>query len=226
MNKFLEKYKTFLSTPPGIIGEWCNRYNTFSKSFELFSQMSNPKLIVELGTTRSYVGGHLEGCMSSDDKYWNPNKIEDWDWSAGCFTILAAEFCNKMEVVEFITVDISEEHLKRSKKMTNHLCNNIKYINNTSEEFLSSCNQKIDFLYIDTGNPDLYTKKLQLREAKIIVERNLISENGIILIDDVYRPNHIKDSEYVNKSELSLPYYLLNGFELVYSEYQTILVKK
>lgn len=226
MNKILEKYKDFLTNPPGIEGGWCNRYNTFSKSFELLSRLPNPKLVVELGTTRSYVGGHLPGCMMSDDKYWNPEKIEDWDWSAGCFTIVAAEICSKMDNVKFVTVDISKEHLRRSKKMTNHLYDKISYVNKTSEEFLSNCEEKIDLLYIDTGNPDEHTRRIQLKEAKIIVENNLISENGIILIDDVYRPNEIKDSEYVNKAELSLPYYLLNGFELAYSDYQTILVKK
>jgi len=226
---FLNKYKKFLIDPPGLEGQWCNRYKTFEKAFKLLEEnfQEKTRTIVELGTTRSYVGGHLEGCLSSDDRFWKKGQCELWDWSAGCFTIIAAEYCNESKKEnEFYTVDLSKEHLRRSKKMTEDIYNKINYIESSSESFLKTFDGNIDFLYIDTGNPDSHTRNLQLREAKVIVERQIISKKGIILIDDAYRPDAIKDSDYVNKSEYSVPYFLLKGFELVYSDYQTLLIKK
>jgi hypothetical protein len=65
--------------------------------------------------------------------------------------------------------------------------NNIDYYVMPSEEFLSTTTNKIDLLYLDTGDmtPILPTAQLHLREAQIIVERDLVNENGIILIDDI-----------------------------------------
>jgi hypothetical protein len=222
-----KEYINFLKNPPGLGGNWSNRYNTFLKAFEMFEK-NNGNYIVELGTTRSYVSGHLEGCLKPDDKYWDPLSPEKWDWQAGCFTILAAEYCknNFQKNINFSTVDFSAEHLRRSKMMTDKIYSKINYINDKSENFLLNCDEKIDFLYIDTGDPNSYTRDLQLREAKIIVEKSTIRDGGIVLIDDVYRPKKNRSISYVNKSELSLPYYLLKGFEIVHSEYQTLLRKK
>ena len=231
------KYKYFLENPPGLdefagkLGVkhepyWCNRYSSFSKALRLF-QESKGKTILELGTSRSFVGGHLEGCLSPQNSYWNPNNPEGWDWQAGCFTIIAAEFCRDVNPsVDFSTLDISEEHLRRARLMTENIWPHINYIQSPSENFLSSYDGQIDLLYIDTGDPEPNTRALQLREAEIIVSRNLIPKNGTILIDDVYRPTKFRQSNYVSKAEYSIPYYLSNGFELCFCEYQSILIKK
>lgn len=67
-----------------------SRYYTFKMAFELFEKKQG-KVIVELGTTRSYVHGGLVGCNCDDPIYWTPNEPQNWDWGADCFTRVAAE---------------------------------------------------------------------------------------------------------------------------------------
>ncbi len=98
----------------------------------------------------------------------------------------------------------------------------------TSERFLRTFDKKIDLLYLDTGymNPIEPTAHLQLREAQIIVERDLLSDNGLLLIDDVRNQNVLDDASGLGKSKYAIPYLLKNGFEIVEDEYQVILRKK
>jgi hypothetical protein len=109
--------------------------------------------------------------------------------------------------------------------------NNIEYIVMSSEEFLSSGEGKIDFLYMDTGDmtPIESTAQLHLREAKIIVEKDIISDGGILLIDDVRSPlpkmTSNETSDY-GKAKYSIPYLQENGFEIVIDEYQVLMIKK
>ena len=89
-----------------------SRYHTFKYCVENIKN-SNP-IIVELGTTRSFVDGRFEGCNSDDINFWEPDKPEKWDWSAGCFTKV---FSNTFPYSDFNSVDISSAHIKRSKIM-------------------------------------------------------------------------------------------------------------
>ena len=88
--------------------------------------------------------------------------------------------------IEMISIDLIPNHISRSKVMTEGL-ENIEHYVTSSEEFLESGEGQIDFLYMDTGDvtPIEPTAELHLRESKILVENDLISEDGIILIDDV-----------------------------------------
>ena len=223
-----KEYLQYLKFPPGLEGDWSDRSETFSKALTMFSETSSNSTIVELGTTRSYVGGGFEGCLSPNDKYWKPDNPETWDWQAGCFTIIAAEFCQKLKDrnIEFHTVDLSAEHIRRAKLMTEHIYEKIQYHVTSSLDFLQNFKNKIDLLYIDTGDCEPRTMELQFLEAQIVVNKSLVADGGLILIDDVFRPNKYRAQFYRNKSELSLPFYLQNGFELVYSNYQTLLRKK
>jgi len=222
--RMLEDYRKYLEQPPGLKGNWSNRYITFRKAFELFKKKKG-KVIVELGTTRSYVSGHLPGCLSPDDTFWELENPEKWDWGAGSFTVVAAnEFHNSG--VDIYTVDISEEHIRRAQVMTKPYKSVMKYVTDSSENFLKNFNDKIDLLYIDTGNLDAYTRAIHLKEAEIIINRDLISHKGTILIDDVYRPEELRGMDYVCKCEYSLPFFLQNGFEIVLSHYQTLLKKR
>jgi hypothetical protein len=185
--------------------------------------------IVELGTTRSFVDGKFPGCNEDDIKYWEPENPDIWDWSAGCFTRIVGELIQGTDI-DFITVDLEPRHIRRSKIVTEGL-GNIEHVLMSSEEFLLSGEGKIDFLYMDTGDmsPIEPTAQLHLRESKILVENDLISDNGIILIDDVRNttPKIIskEESDY-GKAKYSIPYLMENGFELVMDEYQVVLVKK
>jgi len=185
--------------------------------------------IVELGTTRSFVDGKFPGCNSDDIKFWQPENPDVWDWAAGCFTRVIGELIQGTDI-DFITVDLEPRHIRRSKVVTEGL-DNIEHVVMSSEEFLEIGEGKIDFLYMDTGDmtPIEPTAELHLRESKIIVERDLISENGIILIDDVRNttPKVFADEESdYGKAKYSIPYLIENGFELIMDEYQVVLQKK
>lgn len=200
-----------------------SRYYTFKYCYNYFK--NKDPLIVELGTSRSFVDGRFEGCNLDDIKYWNENKPEKWDWSAGCFTKI---FSNLFKNSILYTVDLIEGHINRCKIMNKDMTN-IKYNISTSEQFLKTFDKKIDFLYLDTGDmsPIESTANLQLREAKIIVEKKLINDNGLILIDDVKSvvPKHHGEISDFGKAKYSIPYLVKNGFKIVMSEYQYILQK-
>jgi hypothetical protein len=231
----LEKYKTYLEQGTYEGQDWSSftiqpksRYYTFKKAFEHFEK-NNGKIIVELGTTRSFVHGGLPGCNSSDTCYWAPNNPERWDWGAGCFTRMAAE-CLAYVNPTIITIDIEIEHLQRCTVITAEFRNIIRYYRCSSEEYLNLCKPGIDLLYIDTGDitPLEPTAQLQLHEAEIIVKRDLISPDGIILIDDVRNqtPKKFGENSDLGKAKYSIPYFLDHGFEIIENEYQVMLRKK
>ena len=204
---------------------------TFKYCLDFINNLNKPdKKILELGTSRSFTDGRFpEGCNKDDPKYWEPNNPEKWDWSAGCFTRFFSELTNKN--VNITTVDLVPNHINRCKIMTNDYKDKIKYIVNSSENVLNSIDEKsIDLLYLDTGDmtPIEFTAQLHLREAKIIVEKNILADNGIILIDDVRNctpKRHGEKSDY-GKAKYSIPYLLENGYEIIMDEYQVILKKK
>lgn len=202
-----------------------SRYHTFKYCYEYITNTNLTPVIVELGTSRSFVDGRFEGCNSDDIKYWQPNNREKWDWSAGLFTKV---FSNLFPSSDFHTLDLMKSHIERCKIMNNDMTN-ITYHVSSSEDFLNTFNKKIDLLYLDTGDmtPIENTAQLQLREAKIIVEKNLLSEKGIILIDDVKSviPKHYGEISDLGKAKYSIPYFLQNGYKIVMNEYQTIIKK-
>ncbi len=207
-----------------------SRATTFLQAFSHFAE-NNGKVVVELGTSHSFVHGGLPGCDSDDTRYWNPNKPEDWDWGAGFFTRMAAEALGHLNPTIY-TVDLHAPAIRRCQIMTESFKSLIQYRVMDSVRFLRNCDlvQKIDLLYLDTGYvwPAEPTAQLQLREAQAVVERNLMAPGGIILIDDVQNqtPYKFGDTTKHGKARYSIPYLLANGFEMVSDEYQVILRKK
>jgi hypothetical protein len=199
------------------------RYDTFKYCWDWIRE-KELKTIVELGTSRSFVDGKYPGCNSDDVKFWKQDNPEIWDWSAGCFTRVFGELIQGTDI-DLITVDLMPAHIARSKAMTADL-GNIEYFVMSSEDFLSSGEGKIDLLYMDTGDvtPIEPTAKLHLRESKILVENDLISENGLILIDDVRNiQSKSQDLSDYGKAKYSIPYLQENGFEVIMDEYQVLL---
>jgi len=215
-----EEYKQYFGRVPLF------RYDTLKYCLDYFTE-NNFKTIVELGTSRSFVDGKYPGCNSDDTKYWEPSNPIKWDWSAGCFTRVIGELIQNSDV-ELTSVDLALSHINRSKKMTEGLTN-ITHFNMSSEEYLINHKNKIDFLYMDTGDvtPIERTAELHLRESKILVENDIMSPKGILLIDDVRNIQSKKQttSEY-GKAKYSIPYLQENGYELVMDEYQVVLIKK
>jgi hypothetical protein len=195
-----------------------HRKNTFEKSFELLLEnyKNKPINIIELGTTRSF----LSGVLCYDPSYFNFNEPHNWDWGAGIFTKVFSDNMNNNDMnYKLYSVDPSLDAINVSK----HICsdnNNIIYINDYSSNFLQNIDFKIDFMYMDHMESSEEACIQHLTDAKIIIENDLLSENGIILIDDVNYPDYIN-----SKGKYSIPYFLENNFQLVMGEYQVILVK-
>lgn len=201
-----------------------NRYYTFKYCFDYLNTLEKCK-VVEMGTSRSFVDGRFPGCNMNQTRFWEPNNPEKWDFGAGCFTYLCAELVPKCQLK---TLDLMSNHIKRCKHMTQNF-KNIEYFVTSSEKFLQNLNEKQDLIYMDTGDmtPIEPVAQLHLREAKIIVEKDLIKPGGLILIDDVRNPTPKKFGETSDfgKAKYSIPYLLDNGFKLVMDEYQVILKK-
>lgn len=185
--------------------------------------------IVELGTSRSFTDGKYAGCCNPDPMYWEPYNLDKWDWSAGMFTKCFMECLmerNPGIKAKLTTLDISKDAIDIARHMTKENKQLINYLVTTSEEYLNSCKAKsIDLLYVDTGNMDEETALLHLREAKLIVEKDLLKDDGLILIDDVRNPCNEFSSQGLGKSKYSIPYLLDHGYETVVDEYQVIMRK-
>ncbi len=195
------------------------RTNTFKKSFELLLQNNtneNTYNIVELGTSRSFVSGRIE----NNKDFYNPQDPSSWDWGAGIFTKVFNDNLLKYNS-NFVlyTIDPCENALYVSKTMNNN-SNNIKFIKDYSTNFLNNIDFKIDFLYMDHMESSEEACLLHLNDAKLIVEKNIMAPNGIILIDDVDYPNFT-----ISKGKYSIPYFLNNNFKMILGEYQVLLVK-
>lgn len=236
IEKALEPYKSYLDWGTYQGQDWSafqklplSRYDTFLAAFTHFKTIKGA-IIVELGTSRSFTHGGHPGCNSVDPSYWDCTRPENWDWGAGFFTRMVAT-CLQQCKPEIHTVDIAASHIVRSQLMTKEFSSLMTYHVESSIDFLRNCHfpQGIDLLYLDTGDmtPIEPTALLQLEEAKVIVERNLLSENGWILIDDVKNrtPKQYGETSELGKSKYALPYLLQNGFEIVMDEYQVILQK-
>ena len=184
------------------------------------------KQVVELGTSRSFVDGAYPGCNTNDTTFWQPENPSVWDWSAGCFTRVVGE-CIQGTDIKLDTIDMAQAHIFRSHFMTQEL-EGINYGIGMSESFLQNYDKKIDFLYLDTGDvtPVDFTAELHLREAKIIIEKDIMSEKGIILIDDVRNvacKKQNKDVSDYGKAKLSIPFFLNHGWKITMDEYQVAL---
>jgi hypothetical protein len=231
----LDQYKTYLEQGTYVGHDWSqysimplSRYDTFKMAFEHFKH-NNGHVVVELGTSRSFVHGGLPGCNQDDIQYWTADEPKNWDWGAGFFTRMAAECLMHLDPI-IHTVDIAVSHIERCKIITADFSTYMKYHVMSSVDFLKSCEPfSIDLLYVDTGDmtPIEPTALLQLEEACVIVEQNLLAPNGIILIDDVRNqtPKQFGEISQLGKAKYSIPYFLEHGFEMIADEYQVILQK-
>jgi len=203
-----------------------SRYESFKYCIE---HLKKDCKILELGTTRSFVDGKFEGCNSNDTKFWKPLIPEFWDWGAGCFSLIFAKVLPECKIT---SIDLIRSHIERAKYMCETLgIINVKHEISNSLEYLNNTNEKFDLIYLDTGDmhPIEPTIELQLTESEIIVKRNLLNTNGLILIDDVLNGTQKEFGNLQNtlgKSEKSIPYLLQNGFKTVFEGYQYILKKK
>lgn len=192
------------------------RYATFRAAFNGFKAIGG-RTVVELGTTRSFVSGGFPGCMSTDPKYWQPHDPSSWDWGAGMFTKMCAIELRSQQA-RIHSVDVSPEALQIAHVITADEGDLVTLHHSSSEEFLWSFPQRIDLLYMDAGETGAQADELHAREAAIVLSRQLLSPQGLVLIDDVNIPGNA-----ASKGRLSIPLYLKHGFQIRSSGYQVLL---
>lgn len=94
-----------------------SRYYSFKKVFKHFEKTGGT-VVVELGTTHSFVNGKFPGCDHNDTRFWQQDSPEYWDWGAGCFTLMAAECLNHHLQPQIYTIDLNASAIRRCKIMT------------------------------------------------------------------------------------------------------------
>lgn len=231
----LDSYRAFLEAGTYDGQDWSSfdprplsRFHTFQRAFELFRQ-SGGRVVVELGTIRSFTHGGLASCNTDDRSAWTPDEPKNWDWGAGCFSRMAAESLADLEPA-IVTVDTAISHLERCRLVTAPFAALFTYTVADSREFLRQYSGSIDLLYLDTGDitPIDPTAELQLAEARILVERELVPPGGVLLIDDVQHPapRACGDLSGLGKAKHSLPFLLAHGFRVDMREFQYLLVRE
>ena len=171
-------------------------------------------IVVELGTSRSFRSGYIE----SNPKMFNPLKPKTWDWGAGLFTKVIVDNLVDNDYLLY-SIDPDDNALAVAK----HLVGSDRHTRikkDFSTNFLKNFQGKIDLLYMDHAESSESACQLHLEDAKLIVERGLIADSGMILVDDANYPSY-KNS----KGKYSIPYLLNSGFEIISSGYQVLLQK-
>jgi hypothetical protein len=124
------------------------------------------------------------------------------------------------------TVDPNENAIQIVMTMCGHN-KNVHIVQGYSSDFLKEFahtgtgsapdHATIDFLYMDHMESGEEACIQHLKDAEYIIDNGLMSENGIILIDD------IGDNITNTKGRYSIPYLLENGYRQVIGEYQVLL---
>jgi hypothetical protein len=213
------------------------RYASIKKSVELFER-TNKKVVVELGTTRSFTKKGNPGCMVADSQYWQEHQPDSWDWGAGCFTRLCVEMIEGLSI-EFHTVDPLKDAIYISKKVTETFAHNVTHHQTYSSEFLKTYSKPIDFLYMDHHETCEEGAQVHFHDAKLLLENNKLAEKCVMLIDDVRDDRKLpffvklkkslkntlrsEKLEDFGKGTYSIPYFLNNGFKLELDDYQFVL---
>lgn len=195
----IEKENLLLNKPK------TGRNNSYEKVIELlFEHFGNNSIVmIETGTIRgdSDVSRFGDGWGTMNLKYY-------------------ADLTNS----KLWSVDIDKNALDIANRVvpSDHL---LTYVHKDSIEFLKEFPREIDFFLSDSydycGDAENVRRCHEhcLNEIKTVIPK--LSENGIILIDDVF------DISFNGKGKLAIPFLLDNGFELVHCfDSQALLRRK
>jgi hypothetical protein len=210
------------------------RYPSVALSFERIANKTSP-IIVELGSSRSYVSGGNDGCMDDDPKYWDPDRPERWDWGAGIFSRVCAEIIAGTGA-SLHSVDPSPKAMRISKTITSGIDATVSFHQTTSTEFLRSLSEPIDLLYMDHHETCEEGAVLHRSDSELIVEQEILASDGTILIDDVHVHGPVrkgatgllrklagKDELHYGKGKYSIPYLRGHGFRVLFEGYQVVM---
>lgn len=180
------------------------RNSSFLKVIDILKETYNePITIVETGCIRNTT---------------EESKIGD-GWST-----LNWDYYSKLTNSKVYVVDINQYHIDQSKKIVPPT-ELLQYYNDDSVNFLKNFDKKIDLLFIDSydycgDEENIHKCHLHsLNEVKSAWDK--LNNKCFILIDDVFN-----NTNWAGKGELSIPYLLENGFELVYYIDSQVLLKR
>ena len=207
-----------------------SREQSFLKAFELLIESpTQPKVVVEVGVTRSF----RDGTLAQDLGSFDPHNPSAWDWGAGSFTRVASECLQHVDGMRLLAVDLSEQALFVARTMAE----NYSFVSThhmTSSAFIKAYSgPPVTLFYSDLGDP-VGSEGLHLEEAKLLTANRdtFFSEEAYVLIDDVRNmaifqsPSGQPTSERPwldGKSRDSIPYYVANGWQVVFAGYQWLL---
>jgi hypothetical protein len=220
----LDRYERFLG----------KRHPSVALSFERIAGKTSP-VIVELGSSRSYVSGGNEGCMDDDPKYWDPERPERWDWGAGIFSRVCAEIIAGTDA-SLHSVDPSPAAMRIARTITGGIDAKISFHQTTSTQFLRELSEPIDLLYMDHHETCEEGAVLHRSDAELIVEENILADDGVILIDDVHVTGPAREGVtslfrkatgrgdlHYGKGKYSIPYLREQGFRTLFEGYQVVM---
>ena len=149
-------------------------------------------VIVELGTSRSFVAGGEPGVMDPDPKYWAPDQPARWDWGAGIFSRVCGEAIAGTDAT-LHSIDPLDEAIGIARTITEGIDANIELHETTSTAFLSHFETPIDLLYMDHHETCEEGAQLHLTDSKLVVDRGLLADEAVIVIDDVHVHGKARD---------------------------------
>lgn len=177
------------------------RNGSFSKVLDILEITYNkPINIVETGCIRN---------VTDESKFGDGWSTLNWEYYA------------KQTNSRVYVVDIDQNHLNKSFEIVPP-SEFVHYTKDDSINYLQNFDKKIDLLFTDSydycGDEENIRKchNHALNEVKAAWDK--LNDNCFVLIDDVFNDN------WAGKGELSIPYLLQNGFELIYfMDFQTLL---
>ena len=218
-------------------------------ALERLAATEGPVTVIELGVTRSFIAEPAAGVDGTDPAHWQPGNPTAWDWGAGCFTRVAVEALagydfhyhgvdpspKALEVARTVLAPLTEETGEAAARVelcgllgtevlawagTQDMQSRVHLHGQTAEEFLASFESAADLIYMDHGECSGGTAQMHARDARIIVERGLVKEGGLVLIDD---HGHAPEKELVPKSRESRAVFEKAGWSVLHEGLQLLL---
>jgi hypothetical protein len=179
------------------------RNESYTKVLEILDETySNPITIVETGCIRN---------VTEESKFGDGWSTLNWDY-----------YCKKTGSKVYV-VDIDENHLNQSMKIVPP-SNYVEYTKDDSINYLKNFDKKIDLLFLDSFDYCGDAENIKachnhsLNEVKASWDK--LNESCFVLIDDVF------NDSWAGKGELTIPYLLENGFDVVYYMDSQALLKR
>ena len=174
------------------------RYSSFEKLFQIADER-NLKFIVETGTARG-----------KKKFYYSKPRI---NWKDGMSTILFAEYTSSINGT-FWSCDIDNQNIFNAYHFTKKFSKQVNFALANSLDFLRVLNANIDILYLDSLDGHIPgANDHQLKEAEIAIKN--LNSDGLVILDDKG-----------GKTDLSIPFFLKNGWKIIFENDQQVLLSK